>query len=280
GDGAAAASALGSAQFDAVVDFIAFTPADIERRIELLGSRTRQYVFISSASVYQKPPAHPVITESTPLANPYWEYSRNKIACEERLLRAYREQSFPITIVRPSHTYDTVIPVAVGNWNYTIADRMRRGKPIVVHGDGTSLWTVTHSNDFAVGLLGLLGNPAALGNAFHITSDELLTWNQLYQTVGLALGVDPLLVHIPSQLIARVDPPTGAGLLGDKAHSVIFDNTKIKRLVPEYCAKIRFSQGIRRTLEWFHADAERQRVDEHSNQVIDAILALWNRLSG
>jgi nucleoside-diphosphate-sugar epimerase len=280
--------ALRGASYDVVVDWIAFTPADVERDLHWFGggeigpsgpvAEVGQLVFISSASAYQKPPAHPIITESTPLANPFWEYSRNKIACEERFLHAHRESGFPITIVRPSYTYDTVVPVAVGHWGYTIVDRMRRGHPILVHGDGTSLWTMTHAEDFARGLVGLLGNPQALGHAFHITSDELLTWDQIYHAIGRAAGARPQLVHVPSDFIARHDPETGAGLLGDKAHSVIFDNTKIKRLVPGWAAEIPFSAGIRRTVDWFDADPSRRTVDAPSNARIDAILKAYAAL--
>jgi nucleoside-diphosphate-sugar epimerase len=280
--------ALRGASYDVVVDWIAFTPADVERDLHWFGggelgaagplAEVGQLVFISSASAYQKPPAHPIITESTPLANPYWEYSRNKIACEERFMYAYRASGFPVTIVRPSYTYDTVVPVAVGHWGYTIVDRMRREQPIIVHGDGTSLWVMTHAEDFARAFVGLLGNPQALGHAFHITSDELLTWDQIYLAIGRAAGARPLLVHVPSEFIARHDPATGAGLLGDKSHSVIFDNTKIKRLVPGWAAEIPFSSGIRRTVAWFDADPSRRTVDAESNARIDAILAAYDAI--
>src|SRR5690242_4268344 len=188
------ASKLSQEKFDAVVDWIAFAPADIERDIKLFRGRTRQFIFISSASAYQKPATHYLITESTPLANPYWEYSRSKIACEERLLRAYREEGFPVTIVRPSLTYgETQIALAVNSWakSYTVVDRMRRGKKVIVPGDGSSLWVITHNTDFAKGLVGLLGHEQAIGHAFHITSDEVMTWNQFYNLVGAAAGVEP-----------------------------------------------------------------------------------------
>ena len=208
-------------EFDVVVDWIAYTPDDIERDLALFRGRVKQYVFISSASAYQKPPAHYLITESTPLHNPFWEYSRNKIACEERLMRAYREEGFPVTIVRPSMTYDTNLPIAIGGWGtYTLADRLMQGRPIIVHGDGSSLWVVTHADDFARGFLGLLGNERAIGQAFHITSDEVLTWNQIYQTIAEALGVEANIVHIPSDFIARVAPQMAGSLLGDKTWSV------------------------------------------------------------
>ncbi len=274
-DLASAQAALGDRTFDVVVDFIAFEPQDIERDVALFSSRCAQFVFISSASAYQKPPSSPHITESTPLANPFWAYSRAKIACEERLMQLYREQGFPVTIVRPSYTYDTVLPVAVARWDYTVVERMRRGAEIVVHGDGTSLWTVTHSDDFAVGFVGLLGHPAAVGHAFHITSDEVLTWNQIYETIAQAAGVTAKLVHIPSSFIARCDPERGAGLLGDKTYSAIFDNSKIKRFVPEFRPAIPFHLGIRRTLAWFEARAERMRVDEQAHVEVDRILEAY-----
>lgn len=270
--------ALGDRRFDVVVNWIAFNEADIERDLKLFSGKCSQYIFISSASVYQKPLTHPIITESTPIANPYWRYSQNKIRCEERLMQAYREEGFPITIVRPSHTYDTRIPIAVGNWaSYVIPKRMLEGKPIIVHGDGTSLWTVTHSEDFAKGFVGLLGHPQAIGHPFHITSDFVLTWNQVYEQIGDALGVKPMLVHIPSEFIAQVEPETGAGLLGDKMWSGIFDNSKIKRFVPDYVARIPFHQGIRRTLEWFQADKTRMIVSAEDETQIERILAAYHK---
>ena len=224
--------ALGDKVFDVVVDWIAFVPEHIEADLELFRDRTKQYIFISSASAYQTPPASLPITESTPLSNPYWAYSRAKIACEERLIQAYRQEGFPITIVRPSHTYDrTLLPT---HGQYTVVDRMRKGKKVIIHGDGTSLWTLTHHRDFAKGFVGLLGNNHALGEVFHITSDEILTWNQIFEIVAQAAGSKAYMVHIPSDLIAAFDPEWGASLLGDKAHSMIFDNTKIRRIVPDF----------------------------------------------
>ena len=267
---------LGDLHFDAVVDWIAFTPADIERDLELFRGRTDQFVFISSASAYQKPPAWPIITESTPLYNPHWEYSRNKIACEERLIRAYREENFPATIVRPSLTYDPNFPIAIGGWGcYTLADRLLKGRPIIVHGDGSSLWVVTHAEDFARGFLGLLGHPQALGQAFHITSDEVLTWNQIYQTIAQALGVEAKIVHIASDFIAQVSPGMYGSLLGDKTWSAVFDNSKIKAFVPGFQARIPFREGVRRTLAWFDADPARKRLDAAVNAEMDHILAAY-----
>ena len=199
------------------------------------------------------------MTESTPLDNPYWEYSRNKIACEQRLMDAYRAEKFPVTIVRPSHTYDqTLLPMHGG---YTMVDRMRKGKPVIVHGDGTSLWVLTHHADFARGFVGLLGNSHAIGDAFQITSDEWLTWNQIYTLVAQAAGVEPSLVHVPSELIAAYDPQWGASLLGDKSNSMIFDNSKIKRVVPDFVASIPFAEGARQIIQWYDADPRRRQVD-------------------
>jgi len=263
-------------QFDVVVDWVAFTPVDIERDLELFRGKTNQYIFISSASAYQKPPAHYVITESTPLSNPFWDYSRNKIACEERLMKAFREEKFPAVIIRPSLTYSTNFPVAIGGWGcYTLADRILNDRPIIVHGDGTSLWVVTHAEDFAKGLLGLFGNPEAIGKAFHITTDEVLTWNLLYQTIAVALGKEARIVHIPSDFIAAVVPRLAGTLLGDKSWSVVFDNSRIKSFVPGFQAAIPFREGIRRTVEWFAEDERRQRVDEAVNGEMDRIIEAY-----
>jgi nucleoside-diphosphate-sugar epimerase len=266
--------------FDAVVDWIAFTPADIERNLKLFRGRTRQFVFISSASAYQKPQAHYLITESTPLANPYWDYSRNKIACEERLMRAYQEEGFPVTIVRPSLTYgESLIPLVLNSWqqSYTTADRMIRGKKMIVPGDGSSLWVVTHNTDFAKGLIGLLGQSQAIGHAFHITSDEVLTWDQLFRIVGAAVGVEPQLVHIPSDFIAACLPEKTGTLLGDKSVSVVFDNSKIKQFVPGYCATTSFAEGIRKSLAWFNADPARKQIDGPVNATMDKLIAAYEK---
>lgn len=279
-DAAGAARALGGARFDAVVDWIAFTPAQIERDLKLFRGRTGQFIFISSASAYQKPPLHYLITESTPLANPFWQYSRDKIACEDRLLQAYRDEAFPVTIVRPSLTYgDTQITLAVNSWekSYTAVDRMRQGKKVIVPGDGSSLWVITHNTDFAKGLVGLLGNPQAIGNAFHITTDEVMTWDQFYRIVGEAAGVEPQLVHIPSDFIGACLPDKLGGLIGDKAVSVVFDNSKIKRYVPGFCATVPFAEGIRRTMAWFDADPARRQIDEAANARWDKIIAAYEQ---
>lgn len=259
--------------FDVVVEWVGFSPDHVEADIELFGGRTGQYVFVSSASAYQTPPVRLPITESTPLHNPYWAYSRAKIACEARLMRAYREQGFPITIVRPSHTYDPTLPPMRGR--YTMIDRMRRGQKVVVHGDGTSLWVLTHHTDFAKGFVGLLGQPQAIGDTFHITSDEALTWNQIYQMMAAAAGVEAQLVHVPSDFIAAFDADWGASLLGDKTHSLIFDNTKIKRLVPEFQATVPFWQGAREIVAWYDADPARQVVDAEFNELLDRIITAY-----
>lgn len=262
---------LGKINFDVVVDWICFTPEHMETDIDLFRDRTGQFIFISSASVYQTPPLILPVTESTPLDNPYWDYSRAKIACEERLAQAYRDEKFPMTIVRPSHTYDkTKLPVYGG---YTVIDRMRKGKKVIVHGDGTSLWTLTHHQDFAKAFVGLLGNYQTVGQAFHITSDEVLTWNQIFAALARAAGVEARMAHLPSEYIAAFDPDWGANLLGDKAHSMIFDNTKIKRVVPDFAAAIPFSWGAEEILDWFDADPARRVVDEKLDGLMDTMLA-------
>ncbi len=275
-DPAAAASALAGASFDVVVDWIAFTPAHIERDLRLFRGGLGQYVFISSASAYQKPPVHYRITESTPLDNPFWQYSRDKIACEERLLRTFRDDGFPVTIVRPSLTYgQTQIPLAVNSWarSYTVVNRLRRGKEVIVPGDGSSLWVITHNSDFATGLVGLLGNAEAIGEAFHITSDEVLCWDQFYRLVAHAAGVNkPRLLHIPSDFIAACLPDKLGSLIGDKAVSTVFDNSKIKCFVPGFRATVPFAEGIRQTLAWFDADPARQLIDAEVDAAWDKLI--------
>jgi nucleoside-diphosphate-sugar epimerase len=271
-------AALQGLQFDVVVNWIAYTAADIERDLALFKGRVEQYIFISSAAAYQKPPAHYLITEATRLQNPFWDYARNKIACEERLLQARDGEGFPSTIVRPSYTYERNFPVAIGGGSsYTLADRLKKGRPIIVHGDGTSLWVVTHAEDFARGFIGLLGNQEAIGHAFHITSDEVQTWEQIYRTIAEAIGVEANIVHIPSDFIARVAPGLAGTLLGDKMWSIVFDNSKIKKFVPEFAAVIPFREGIRRTLEWFDQDERRQHVEEAVNEEMDHILSSYGK---
>ncbi len=271
-DPQSARAALADHDFDVVVDWIAFTPEHIETDLDLFRGRTKQYIFISSASAYQSPPVNLPVTESTPLDNPFWDYSRNKIACEERLVQAYRDEKFPMTIVRPSHTYDeTILPMA-GRW--TVVDRLRKGQPVVVHGDGTSLWTLTHHRDFAKGFVGLLGNNRAIGEAFHITSDEWLTWNQIYEILAEAAGAPPpQLVHVPSDLLNAMDPQLGAGLLGDKANSMIFDNTKIKRLAPDFACTIPYARGAREVIAWFEEEASRREIDDAFNAQTERLVA-------
>jgi nucleoside-diphosphate-sugar epimerase len=274
-DTATVSRVLSGEFFDSVVDWTVFTPQQLERDLELFRGRTRQYIFISSASAYQKPGTHYLITESTPLANPYWQYSRDKIACEERLMRAYREEGFPVTIVRPSLTYgDTQVTLAINSWtrSYTVVDRMRRGKKVIIPGDGTSLWVITHNTDFAKGLVGLLAREQAIGHAFHITSDEVMCWNQFYRIVAEAAGAEGNFIHIPSDFIGACLPDSMGGLIGDKSISVVFDNTKIKRFVPDYCATVPFTQGIRRTLAWFDADDQRRLIDDDANAQWDKVI--------
>jgi nucleoside-diphosphate-sugar epimerase len=261
-------------QFDAVVDWVAFTPDHVRADIELFGGRTGQYVFISSASAYQTPPARVPVTESTPLSNPFLKYSRDKIACEDVLVAAYREQGFPATIVRPSHTYDQTSVPFDGGW--TVLGRMLAGKPVIVPGDGTSLWTLTHHEDFARALVPLLGHARTLGEAIHITSDDVLTWNYIADALAAALGVTARLVHVPSDAIAVAEPEWGAGLLGDKAHSMIFDNAKVRRLVPGWRAVIPFERGAREIADWYLADPARQVTDVGLDTVMDKLAATWS----
>jgi nucleoside-diphosphate-sugar epimerase len=269
-DAASTRAALGTQDFDAVANFVAYTPEHVQADIDLFAGRTGQYVFISSASAYQTPPARLPIVESTPLRNPIWPYSQAKIACEELLVRAYRADAFPATIVRPSHTYDrTQVPYDTG---WTMIDRMRRGKEVVVHGDGASLWTLTHSDDFAQGFAGLLGNPQAIGDSFHITSDESLTWNQIHEILAAAAGAEPRIVHVPSDAILAADETWGRSLLGDKAHSVIFDNAKLRGVVPEYLATIPFARGAREIVAWHDDDPRRQLLDAHMDQLLDRLV--------
>jgi nucleoside-diphosphate-sugar epimerase len=261
--------------FDAVVNWVAFTPDHIRTDIDLFAGRTGHYVFISSASAYQTPPARQPVTESTPLRNPFWRYSRDKIACEDLLVAAYREQGFPAAIVRPSHTYDPTLVPFDGGW--TVLGRMKAGKPVIVHGDGTSLWTITHHEDFARAFVPLLAHPRTLGEAFHITSDDVLTWNQIAEALAAALGVTARIVHVPSDAIAAADPEWGAGLLGDKAHSMVFDNTKVRRLVPGWRAVIPFERGARQIADWYLADPARQVTDQALDGVMDKLAATWSQ---
>lgn len=272
-DTAAARGALDGLAFDVVADFVAFTPDHVESDIALFRGAVGQFVHISSASAYQKPLAHLPITESTPLANPFWEYSRDKIACEERLIAAYRDEGFPVTIVRPSSTYDRTALPFLGEW--TAIDRMRRGLPVVVPGDGTSLWVLTHHEDFAKAFVRLLGNPHAVGDTVHITGDELQTWDQIFRTLAQAAGCEPQLVHIASESIAKQVPEWGPPLLGDAAHSVIFDNTKIKRLAPGWVADIPFVRGAAEMIAWRDEDPARRVPDAATDVAFDTLIATY-----
>lgn len=270
---------IGDTQFDAVCEFIGFVTSQVERDIRLFKGRTRQYVYISSASAYNKPARSPFITEGTALANPYWQYSRDKIACEDLLMKEYRENGFPVTIVRPSHTYcERGVPVSVhgpkGSWQ--VLKRMMEGKPVLVHGDGSSLWTLTWNEDFARGFIGLLGNPKAIGEAFQIMSDETLTWNQVYQCVANALGVEFKPYYVASDYLAAISPKeydlTG-NLLGDKAVTVVFDCTKLKRAVPGFCATTRFDEGVRRCVDYLLAHPELQVEDPEFDAWCNKVIA-------
>ncbi|MBQ4435132.1 MAG: NAD-dependent epimerase/dehydratase family protein [Clostridia bacterium] len=267
--------------FDVVSDFIGFTVDAVERDYRLFNGKTKQYMYISSASAYHKPAASYIITEGTTLANPHWEYSRNKIACEEFLMRKYREEGFPVTIVRPSHTYDERnIPLGVhgkqGFWQ--VIQRMLDGKPVIIQGDGSSLWTVTFNTDFAVGYTGLMGNRHAIGEAFHITGDETLTWNQIYQTIADALNVPLHPYYVSSSYLDAVGKPYGydfeGGLIGDKSVCVVFDNSKLKRAVPDMHTSVRFDQGVRIALDYVLSHpGECQKPDPEFDQWCDRVIA-------
>ena len=270
--------AIAGRSWDVVADFIAFNADDAAKDISVFSGRTGQFMFISSASCYAKPVTSYPITESVPLNNPYSDYAKNKIAAERTFMRAFEENGFPVTIVRPSHTYATRFPFPVGNGGeYTIVDRIRRGIPIISPGDGTSLWTVTHSDDFAKGFTGLFALTKAIGNAYHITSDEVLTWDMIFQEVGKAVGMEPEIIHAPSDVIAKEDPSAVAGLIGDKQWSLIFDNSKIKNAVPGYVATISFSIGIRKTISWFEEKSERMIINPATNAVIDGVIKRMER---
>lgn len=276
-DEAACAKLLAGMKFDTVCDFIGFVPEQLERDYRLFAGKTKQFMYISSASAYQKPMSNYRITEGTPLVNPYWEYSRNKIACEEFLMKMYRENGFPVTIIRPSHTYDERnVPMGVhgngGSWQ--VIKRMMAGKPVIIHGDGTSLWTMTHNSDFAKAFVGLMGNAHALGEAFQITSDETLTWNQIYQTIADALGVELHPYYVSSEFLASVSDYDFTGsLIGDKSNSVVFDNQKLKRAVPDFVVSVRLDQGIRNTIQNILAHPEFQNDDPEFDDWCDKVIA-------
>jgi len=274
GDPEAFAAVAGQG-FDVVVDWLAFTPDQVRARTDALRGQVGQYVFISSASAYQTPPARLPITESTPLRNPFWQYSRNKIACEDLLTTLYRDEGFPVTIVRPSHTYDRTLVPFDGGW--TIVERMRRGEPVVVHGDGTSLWTLTHHRDFARGLVPLLGHPRTLGDVFQITSDDVLTWDQIAHTLATAAGTSAQIVHVPSDAIATEHQGWGDGLLGDKAHSAVFDNSKLRQVVPDFVATIPFEAGAREIIAWYDEDPTRRGVDQSIDDAMNTLITRYTR---
>jgi nucleoside-diphosphate-sugar epimerase len=262
---------IGSHHFDVVVDWIAFDPAHIQQDLELFKGKTDQFIFISTASAYQKPPQKLPVTEDTPLYNPYWEYSRKKIACENMLMEEHQRSGFPCTIVRPSHTYDkTKVPLLCG---HTALDRMRKGLPVIVHGEGTSLWTLTHHEDFARGFVGLFGKEEAIGEALHITSDECLSWNNIYNTFADLLGVNAELVYLPSAQIAKYDQDLGDGLLGDKMHSMLFDNTKVKSIVSDFTCNIPFVKGAKEIIQWSTQNKRASWIDNKLNDLMDKMIA-------
>lgn len=276
-----AAKLLDGMSFDCVGEFIGFVPSQLERDFRLFRDKTKQFIYISSASAYQKPPKGYVITEGTPLENPYWEYSRNKKACEEYLMERYRLDGFPVTIVRPSHTYDErSVPLGVhgngGSWQ--VVKRIKEGKPVIIHGDGSSLWTITHNSDFAKGFVGLIGNPAAIGEAFHITTDESVSWNEIYKYIAEALGAELKPYYVSSKTLADMSSYDFTGsLIGDKANSVVFDNSKLKRLVPDFKAEISAKEGIRRTVEYILAHEEYQNEDEEFDRWCDKVIAALDK---
>jgi nucleoside-diphosphate-sugar epimerase len=269
-------------QFDVVVQWVGFTPEHVSQDVETFAD-AGQYVYISSASAYEKPPSHWLITESTPLVNRFWDYSRQKIASEQVLRDAHAQSGFPVTIVRPSHTYgDSQIPTIINSSKepFTIVERIRRGAKIIIPGDGTSLWTLTHNSDFAKGLIGLFGQSAAIGEDFHLTSDEALDWNRIYSLLGAAAGVEPDVLHVPSDAIVAADPELTGSLFGDKIYSTVFDNSKLRRVVPDFHATVPFSEGIRQTVAWFDADPARQRIDHEANAFWDRIVDVYTQALG
>ncbi len=273
-------SFLSDKHYDVVVNWIIFEPSGIDRDVELFTGKTNQYIFISTVATYQRPVTYYLNNESTPQSNPSWDYAVNKIACEEKIIKAYREQGFPMTIVRPSHTYGLgSIPAVLnsGSHHWTIVDRMLNGKKIIVPGDGTSLWTITHNTDFAKGIVGLLGNIQTLGQAFHITSDEVKTWDQYINIIGQTVGVKPNIIHISSDAISTYMPEVKGGLIGDASNSYVMDNTKIKRFVPDYVATMNFENGIRQTIELFQNNPEMKTIDDDLNTKMDRLIDSYER---
>lgn len=274
-DEKAVAESIKDLHFDVVADFIAFKPEHVERDIRLFTNKTKQFMFVSSASAYQKPLSYYKTSESTPLSNPYWEYSRDKIACEDVLMAEYRKNQFPVTIVRPSHTYgEQKVPVAFygKNGSWQVVERIRKGKPVIIHGDGTSLWTLTHNSDFAKAFAGLMANQGAIGEAVNITSDEALTWNKIYDCIGSALNVEVKKIHIATDFLVSCRPDLEGPLLGDKAGCAVFDNSKIKRLVPDFVATKRFDEGVRESVEYALAHPELQKPDEEFDRFCDKLI--------
>jgi nucleoside-diphosphate-sugar epimerase len=275
-DEASLLGALGDQSFDAVVNFLSYDADDATQKVGIFAGRTQQYVHISSASVYGKPLLQTPIVESTPTHNRFLEYARAKLCAERALQKAYAEADFPMTIVRPSHTYDDANPPVPGGW--TMVERIARGAEIPVHGDGTSLWTLTHAEDFAVGLVGLLGNPRAIGETFHITGDEVYTWDAIYSIFADTFGMEPRLVHVPSELFPVVAPDWywSELLLGDLAHSAVFDNAKIRRFVPGFAPRLTFHRAVLRMMEWRAAHADAIRPDEATTAVLDRIVGAYH----
>lgn len=278
-DRAAMTEYLKDKHFDAVIDFVVYNPEQAERDIGLFTGKTDQYIFISSVVTYQRPVGYYFVDESTPQGNPYWEYAKNKLACEQRYIKEYQERGFPLTIIRPSHTYsESRIPFALNSSArpWTLIDRMLRGKPVIVPGDGTSLWTLTHSSDIAKGIVGLMGNVQAIGQPFNITSDEVKTWDQYLQVMAQAVGVKPVIKHLSSEMICAVAPELGPGLLGDLCRSYVVNNGKIKRFVPDYVATMPFERGIRKSIAYFREHPDLQGIDDEWNTKIDRMVAAYD----
>jgi len=263
-------AALRNMTFDAVADWVAFETADVERDVRLFEGRTGQYIFISSASAYKKPLPRLPVTEDMPLGNPLWPYAQKKAECEEWLVRAFRDRDFPVTIVRPSHTYDpATVPLRGG---YTAIRRIQQGKKIILHGDGNSLWTLTHHRDFARGFVPLIGHPKAVGEAFHITSDEALTWNEIVMILAESAGCKAEICHVPVEKFDQYDREWSRSVLGDKMHSLVFDNRKIKRIAPEFQAQISFRQGAREIMQWFDAHPQYRQTDARVDLLMDRMV--------
>lgn len=276
-DPSSVAEAISGETFDVVVDFIAFVPEHIDRDVELFTGRTHHYIFISSASVYEKPFQSWPVVESNPVGNPYWRYARDKIGCEERVREAHRRRGFPATIVRPSHTYDrTLLPFGPHGSGGATLRRIQEGRPIVVHGDGTSLWTLTHQSDFALGLVGLLGKQESIGETYHITSERAQTWDQIARIFADLAGVEPNIVHVPTDIIARYHSEWGASLLGDKAHSALFDCGKVRALVPEFSPRVPFERGAVEIYDYYSSSPERLAVDPEVDRLIDELSARFS----